>query len=168
MARKLGDGLPGKVDGGKLILKKTLKRFITLGAYDYAVVIDADAEEMIFRSNLFWGLSKKQETLKFKELSYIKYDYEKNKHRDSQGNLHKKNQFIISFVSKRTDNYHIWATGKHDESLRFVEILQEYTGLNIGSPSSKPIIRGAMLCPYCERSTPKRKSVCIHCGKNIH
>ncbi len=168
MARKLGAGLPGKVDGGKLILSKKLGRFITFGAFDYAVVIDADAEQVVFWHNFLWGLSKKQETIKFKELNYIKYNFWKDKHRDSQDNLHKKNQYIISFVNKRSDNYHIWATGKQDKSLRFVEILQEYTGLNIGSPSSKPVIKGAMICPHCDRSTPKRKSVCIHCGENIH
>ncbi|MFO8100629.1 MAG: hypothetical protein R6U37_00455 [Dehalococcoidia bacterium] len=143
-------------------------KIITLGAYDYIITIDADAEEMSLYRNLFWGLSEKEKKLTFKELSYIKYNYEREKGTDSQGNTHKKNQFIISFVSRKSEIYQVWATGKHDESLKFAEILQEYTGLNIGSPSSTPVIRGAIICPHCERSTPKRKTLCIHCGQPIH
>ncbi len=126
-----GFDLPGEDDGGQYVIKETLAKYASLGAYDKYIIIDPHNKEFTFHRQFLWGLFGRHDVLKFDELKYIKYDYQQKVHRDDDGRRHREDVYQVCIVSQTWYEYPIWTFNNSNKSRAFVNTLQHYTGLSM-------------------------------------
>jgi len=127
-----GFDVPGEKEGdGRYVIKETLAKIVTLGAYNKEIIFDYDHKEFTFHRSFLWGLITKHDVLNFDDLSHIDHDYKQEIHRDEDGRRRREEKYQVSIVSKARDRYHIWTFSDGDTSRRFLNVLQGYTDLPI-------------------------------------
>ncbi len=130
-----GHDIPGDEIEGKYVIRETLAKYVTLGAYDKYIVIDPENQEFNYHRKFLWGLFGQDVVLNFDELSYINHTYKKEVHRDQDDHRRREDVYRVFLVSKIGTNYHISTFNNGSKSRAMVNTLQHYTGLGIGSPN---------------------------------
>ncbi len=162
------------MDGMIEIRTARIDRFVTLGAYDRRITIDAKNETLTIRTRIF--LSKSEVFLKFADLWYLDYEYEEVRTKDSTTD-----NYIASVVTRDNKKHKLFKMqgGKSSPFILGIRInssdeegcrdalngIASMVGIPVGKPIPEEI--ETQLCPKCGRKISALGSKCLYCGGRL-
>lgn len=184
--------IPGiSTDRDRLIIQYSLiYRILTLGLNIKKTTIDKSNQMVVMDRRILWIYSK-QQLLYFENLKSIDFSYKNSGFimGDTEGkvqtarityniSLVDKNHVHHDIFSLKSSNLSGLAPGEFDDMSYFsgiygdearslVDLVEGYTGLEVGRSLMDIQSSGLRECPHCGQMTSKRKDKCLYCGEEF-
>ncbi len=178
-------------DRDRLIIQYSLVyRIMTLGMNINKTTIDRSSQMVVMDRRIMW-LYSKQRVLYFEDLDHIDFSY-KNADLpvgDTETNMQTARiTYKVTLVDRDYVKYDVFSltcsniTGSvsgetgdmtflsgtyGDEARNLVDMMESYTGLNVGDRVYETQSDGMNTCPHCGQLTSKKKTTCLYCGEKL-